>query len=484
MADSFTSLSSFSKLSFKGRLFIAIALLTQLFIFANGGLTLGVAFSSYSVFDLALNQLLPRLSLLNSMSWRNWKIMETMSDSLLIHRSGQELTLGAVEQSHEKMLDLESRMFFNLNTNPSNLLELVARLPSLREACYSLGNVTSEFDVNHSALDQTLKNMSRDATKALNDSLTHQLNLIQTTRTVNIVELVFVSVFKLVQMSLFPSMGAGRLSNLAGSGSLFALAALESSALILISSFVLNDLQGIMNREYPLYNTAWQIKGDDPILTSSAIRFALSQNGDAAWKHHYDTASIPFNLALSTFRSMSHSNQQALLQKVVDETNDHLVSLEMNAFSNHSAASEILMGASYTATKSTYLSAIDYYVEDQQSRLFAALLSSATLCNTLLFFAALILGMGFFVFVNDLSRWCGSQTTMNAVSEPKGLKGKDIELDIMSQDLPMSGSTSYRMVRMPSLCRESAVAYEYDEDLPRTPLETQNSQSYGAIHQR
>jgi hypothetical protein len=481
---------------------IILSILAQLMIFGNGALTLAVSVTSAAFFKQALYETVPVVFVLNDLSWNNWKIMETMARSFVNNRSdtSDAIATSSYDTAHERFMIFERDRAIDNKSEYELASSLIDQVPSLRNTSWTQMTFTPEFDSNMFALHAELQKLLQSFMRQTMSACQANLFQIEVTRIVNIVVIVLASVLRLFQVGLFPRQQQRKLTFLAGSGAVFGLSVLECAALIIITSYLHENLEIVALTYLPLYELAWMIKIHDPILTGATLRYALSQ-GNSSWKTIYDNALDPLTGNISLAMRLSDGAHQTALYKMINDSNTVLVQHEMATFLNASNGRNELLSSSYQTQKIIYLQSVDLFASEQSLRLTSALSSAATLCSSLIFFAALLTGMGLLVFLTDISRifiadLAEREQQLNRQRDRALLEDLKEETELVdvqawaeAHTVDIDGSTreswmsrSIPFQRPESLARESAVCSAvFHDDLPEGSLRLIHSQGSKSI---
>lgn len=305
-------------------------------------------------------------------------------------------------RAHKETLMFESRTYKHLSDGSLDFPSLVEGIPRLVDQSLAENNITLELDAKMVGFDARLSAHIKQTYTDWTASLSGQLFRLEVTRVINIVSICLVFVFQVLQFFYFPRLNSGRKSFLAGSWAILGLVLLETSSLVMITSYMLNNIREVLLLNFPLYSSAWAVKYFDPILTGSALRFVLS-SGNNTWKEKYTSVLGSLETNFNTSFSLSDTRHEVDLFNSINTANNILVALEQEVLGNSSRGS-ILLNDTYQENKALYLFSIEQLVTEESRRLFSAIASAASLGKALIFFAAVLCAMGFLVFVTDLSR--------------------------------------------------------------------------------
>ena len=359
---------------------LAVVLICQVIIIGNGALTLGVDIVSSKAIQNQFSNNLPRLSYLNSLSWRNWKIMEVLAESILLNGTNGAISYQAQTLSHLTAIDFEMSQAYS-GPEDNALRESVQNIPLLVSQSMTNSKINDGFDKNMKNVDL----LARSAIDKTSNDMTSTLNHVQIesriTLIVNGVILGLVTVLRIAEIFLGPKVSKkdGSVVHVAGAMSMFFLSVLESAAFIIITNTRLGHIISLINKDYPLYTASWQIKYLDPKLTGSAMRFVLS-NGDPAWNDFYMQFIDPLTAAY-TVTSSTQSPAELAVSNINNAANTILVDLETQSLTNYLDGAIILPGLNYTSNKDIYLYSVDFLLANQEKQLFASLASTNSLCE-------------------------------------------------------------------------------------------------------
>lgn len=397
------------------RILILILVLCQIVALANGLLTIVVDVESKSVLSSIFQTNLPQLTFLYSLSWRNWKLMESLAQNFVL--GGNGTTYQAQVNYHLAAIGYEAVQ------SKTDFGERIKNLVTLRDGCLAVGNMTAAFDENLLALDKLATAAVGTTGRKVIDELQSMQNNARGTLYTNYGILGVSTILRIAQVSFTPRSTLGPKQSLLhwiSIFSMFALSALEAIAFIIITNTRLSYIDTLVKTQYPLYEAAWQIKYLDPILTGSAMRFTLS-NGDSSWSDRYTAALDPLTAAYTTAATYNSSVVQAL-NELNFNANLVLVDLETVALTNATAGKDALTGLSYTSNKDIYLFSVESLLVLVQTLLNSGLAATSSICEALVYFAAILTAISLLLFVSEFSRLVAHEG--NETSEADTEKGK------------------------------------------------------------
>ena len=384
----------------KKQILIALAIVCQILALSNGIMTIVVDYlSKQSLADIFQNHL-PEFTLLYSLCWRNWKLMESVAENLVL--GGNSVTYMAQTNLHLPAISYEQSFS---NAESKKLEEAVTRISDLTKDCYSAKNFTKAFDENLLEINSLgIAAVKKNGQYMLGELESLQRNALHTLY-VNSVALGLISILRIAQIVVYPRESTDIKAISAywtGTTSMFMLSALESIAFIILTKIRLTYIEKVVKNDYPLYEAAWQIKYLDPILTGSAFRYTFSQ-GDPAWSERYEAALKPLDAALYITNNVT-SPKIIGLKEINAVANSVLIDLETIALRNYSQGAESLTGLNYTSNKNIYLFAVDSMLMYQEREIYAGLSSTQSICEALLFFAIILTIMSILMFIADGTR--------------------------------------------------------------------------------
>ena len=150
------------------------------------------------------------------------------------------------------------------------------------------------------------------------------------------------------------------------------------------------------------------------------MRFTLS-NGDSSWSDRYTAALDPLTDAYTTAATYNSSVVQAL-NELNFNANLVLVDLETVALTDATAGKDALTGLSYTSNKDIYLFSVESLLVLVQTLLNSGLAATSSICEALVYFAAILTAISLLLFVSEFSRLVAHEG--NETSEADTEKGK------------------------------------------------------------
>lgn len=393
----------------RNKVLMVLCIVCQTLLLANGALTLAVDAIAEHEVKYQFDVILPKLNFLHSLSWRNWKIMESSAQSLIV---GGLVNLQSEVISHHAAINFEASQ----SDYSEEIRTLAADMKNLTDGIFANNAISASYDTALLALDTASVNGVKNTSLALIDSLKYVQKITEITVYCNAVILGLVAIIRGGELYFGPkwrSKDKEASLHFAGVMSSTFLSILESAAFILITNYRLQYLNTLVEKDFILYEAAWQIKYLDPILTGSALRFSLSNSSE--WTDRYNAAIDPLTAAYAEL-SKYDSSVISALNKLNADSNAVLVELETIALSNSSAGAGAITGLSYISNKAIYLFSVDSILRIQEQQLYAGLASTSTLCQALIYFAAVLTGISLLLFVTEISRLIMSKKVTDIVS--------------------------------------------------------------------
>jgi diguanylate cyclase (GGDEF)-like protein len=160
-----------------------------------------------------------------------------------------------------------------------------------------------------------------------------------------------------------------------------------TAASFLVVSRVHSDALQLKDKQFGLFNDAWEVRNLDEALTHSTAEYTLT-SGAPEWRSRYDQLVERLDGVLAHLRSEALDGDTQPLDAVAN-ANEQLVSLEMKIFDltakgQSGRASELLSGP-YVEQKAIYRRGIDTFFSNQRARIDARLDRSVSLSNWLRF---------------------------------------------------------------------------------------------------
>jgi len=395
MKDSFSA--PLNKSFSQKKLVLIIVIVCQVIALANGVMTICVDFLSKQVLGHIFQNVLPQLTLLFSLSWRNWKIMEALTENLVL--GGNSVPYRAQVNYHLSALAYEAF------ESSAEIKESVGKMSNLTNDCLTSGKISSDYDQNLFLLDKLAVAATEKTDNHIFDELKSMQNSAVATLYANSIALGVVTLLRIGQIYFSPKENRDLKANpsyWAGTTSMFMLSALESTSFIILTKIRLHYIDVLVTTEYPLYESAWKIKYLDPILTGSAFRYTFSE-GDATWNDRYNEALPPLEAAYNVTSVITSPEVQGL-NELNANANQVLIVLETDALTNTTLGKDALTGLSYTSNKAVYLFAVDSLLILQERKLYAGLSSTQSMCEALLFFAAVLTSMSMLLFISEVTK--------------------------------------------------------------------------------
>jgi diguanylate cyclase (GGDEF)-like protein len=175
--------------------------------------------------------------------------------------------------------------------------------------------------------------------------------------------------------------------------SLMLLLTLTAGAFFVVSN-VHEDARQLKDKQFRLFNDAWEVRHLDESLTHSAAEYTLT-GGAPEWRTRYDRLVEQLDAVIAHLRSEANGADTAPLDSV-EKANAALVKMEMQVFEftaqgKLDQAREILSGP-YTAQKKIYQKGIDTFFENERARIDSRLTRSVAISSWLRF-ASLVPGI-------------------------------------------------------------------------------------------